>query len=69
MKPEERHQHYYNDGYNAGCVKGYEQGYEDAINKACKWFEENVADIWNSPCNPDKIVELFRKAMKGGKNE
>lgn len=40
-------------------------GYNLAIEKACKWLEKNVADIWNSPCNPDKIVKDFRKAMKG----
>ena len=43
----------------------FELGRNNAIDKACEWLEKNVADIWNSPCNPDKIVENFRKAMKG----
>lgn len=35
------------------------------LDKACEWLERNVADIWSNPCNPEKFVEQFRKAMKG----
>ena len=45
--------------------RSHENGYKEAVEKACKWLEKNVADIWSSPCNPAKIVEQFRKAMKG----
>lgn len=39
--------------------------YRDAlIEKACEWLEKNVADIWDNPFNPDKIVEQFKQAMK-----
>lgn len=48
------------------CNKSHENGYKEAVDKACKWIEKNVADIYSSPCNPDKIVELFRKAMNNG---
>lgn len=67
MKPEERYQHYYNEGYNAGSLKGYEQAIDDAV----KWLDcyidnylfidiENNAGIkWN------EFINAFRKAMKG----
>lgn len=38
-------------------------GYKEAIEKACEWLEKNEVEFWNSPCNPEKIVEQFRKAM------
>jgi len=34
------------------------------VDKACEWLQENCAIIWESPCNPDKVVEQFRKAME-----
>lgn len=46
-------------------IKAAKVGYSFAVDEAAEWLEKNVADIWNSPCNPDKIVENFRKAMKG----
>ena len=63
MKPEERYEHYYNAGYNAGCVKGY----EEAINKACEWLEKNVCLVYNfdGDENTSTFIEDFRKAMKG----
>lgn len=38
MKPEERYQHYYNEGYNAGSAKGYEQAIDDAVD----WLEKHL---------------------------
>lgn len=63
MKPEERYQHYYNEGYNAGSAKGYKQGYEDAINRTCEYLEEYTPQKFEDVQN---YVENFRKAMKGG---
>ena len=66
MTQEERYKHYYNEGYNAGSVKGYEQ----AIKNAYEWLDcyidnylfidaENKAGIkW------DNFINDFRKAMK-----
>lgn len=49
--------------------EGYERGYEDAINKACEWLNENMNDVGIRFMRGDEIkdiVDLFRKAMKGG---
>lgn len=64
MKPEERYEHYYNEGYNAGSVKGYDQ----AIKKACEWLELNVCNAYNFRGDDISIgfVEQFRKAMESG---
>ena len=43
----------------------FKLGRNNAIDKACEWLQENCAIIWESPCNPDKVVKQFRKAMKG----
>ena len=63
MKPEERYEHYYNEGYNAGSVKGYEQ----AIKKACEWLEKNVGLVYNysGDENTSTFIDDFREAMKG----
>ena len=34
------------------------------IERACQWLQENAAMLWESPCNPDRIVEQFRKATQ-----
>ena len=64
MKPKERHQHYYNEGYNTGSAKGYEQAIDDAV----KWLEKNVCIVYNfdGDENTSTFIEDFRKAMKGG---
>ena len=54
-----------NPDIDVRTMAAWQSGYQAAIDKACEWLERNVADIWNSPCNPEKIVEQFRKAMKG----
>lgn len=46
-------------------MAAWQSGYQSAIDKACEWLERNEVEFWNSPCNPDKIVEQFRKAMNG----
>mgnify|MGYP006896826309 CR=1 FL=1 len=70
MKQEERYKHYYNEGYNAGCVKGYNQ----AIKKACEWLDKNLVTvdhdiIYNGLRTRkqlvDEYIKNFRKAMKG----
>ena len=43
---------------------GYEQGYNDAVDKACRWLEEN------SPMRFDDVqnyVERFKQVMQDGK--
>lgn len=64
MTREEIYNHYYNEGYNAGSVKGYEQ----AIKKACEWLELNVYNAYNFRGDDISIgfVEQFREAMEGG---
>lgn len=44
--------------------KSHDNGYKEAVDKACEWLQENCAIIWESPCNPNKIVEQFKKAME-----
>lgn len=34
------------------------------IKRTSQWLQENAAMLWESPCNPDRIVEQFRKAMQ-----
>lgn len=58
----------FNEAILQAAVKAAKVGYSFAVDEAAEWLEKNVADIWNSPCNPDKIVENFRKAMKGGED-
>ena len=57
----------YERGYKRGCEErqqSYQDGYGKAVDMACAWLEENVALLWESPCNPKRIVELFKRAMK-----
>ena len=42
----------------------FKLGRNNVIDKACEWLQENCAIIWESPCNPDKVVKQFRKAME-----
>lgn len=50
--------------------EGYEQGYEDAINKACEWFEETFKDgEVIAPLLLVQLIDKFRKAMKGEQDE
>lgn len=46
----------------------YSDGYDAAIDKASQWLQENAAMLWESPCNPDRIVEQFKKAMQDENN-
>lgn len=68
MKREERYKHYYNEGYNAGCVKGYEQ----AIKKACEWLYEynrkQTDKMFGTVHTADVTINVaqFRKAMESG---
>ena len=67
MKPEERYQHYYNEGYNAGSAKGYEQ----AIDKACELLYEynrkQTNKMFGTVHTADVTINVaeFRKAMEG----
>lgn len=66
MTQEERHQHYYNEGYNAGSAKGYEQ----AIKKACEWLDNELPKYImegreGRPYISVALVDDFKKAMKG----
>lgn len=66
MAQEERHQHYYNEGYNAGCVKGYEQ----TIKKACEWLDNELPKYImggreGRPYISVTLIDDFEKAMKG----
>lgn len=31
------------------------------IERVCDWLERNASMFWDSPCNPSRIVELFKK--------
>lgn len=68
MVQEERYKHYYNEGYNAGSVKGYEQ----AIEKACEWLYEynrkQANKMFGKVHTYDVTINVaqFRKAMEGG---
>ena len=45
-------------------------GYKEAIDKACEWLNENMNDVGIRFMRGDEIkdiVDLFRKAMKGGR--
>lgn len=68
MTREEIYKHYYNEGYNAGCVKGYEQ----AIKKTCEWLDNNIfydeVEGWSVNHyseSTEELIEQFKKAMKG----
>ena len=71
MTQEERYKHYYNEGYNAGCVKGYEQ----AMQKACEWLElfcsENYIMNYTDCCEipTEQVIESFKKWMEGEEDE
>ena len=78
MTREEIYNHYYNEGYNAGSVKGYEQ----AIKKACEWLYDHLYTRRDeqSPANhfvcskqemltQTEFVEQFRKAMESSCSE
>ena len=63
---EERHQYYYNEGYNAGSAKGYEQ----AIEKACEWLDNELPKYImegreGRPYISVALVDDLKKAMKG----
>lgn len=58
MTREEIHQHFYNEGYNAGSVKGYEQAIDDAV----EWPERALP---LRPDDRDEFIEQFKEAMKG----
>ena len=73
MKPEERYEHYYNEGYNAGSVKGYDQ----AIKKACECLKSHASqyaslfflpesDYPQPDVEVESLVNAFTQAMKGG---
>ena len=47
--------------YTALCACEIAQ--EELLKKACEWLQENCAIIWESPCNPDKVVEQFKKDL------
>lgn len=49
--------------YNPNPASQCEKRIMIDLDKACEWLERNEVEFWNSPCNPDKIVEQFRKAM------
>lgn len=51
------------EDYNPNPIPECEKHIMIDLDKACEWLERNVADIWSSPCNPEKIIEQFRKAM------
>ena len=66
MTQEERCKHYYNEGYNAGSVKGYEQ----AIKKACEWLDNELPKYIMEGHNGKPYISVamiadFEKAMKG----
>lgn len=70
MKQEERYKHYYNEGYNAGSVKGYEQ----AIKNACEWLHtalylDHERSIEHRYATLEELLNDFRKAMKGEEDE
>ena len=48
----------------------YEVGRNNAIEEACEWLDENMNDVGIRFMRGDEIkdiVDLFRKAMKGGR--
>ena len=45
-------------------IEGAKWADHTMIERACEWLQENCAIIWESPCNPDKVVEQFKKALK-----
>lgn len=65
MTREEIHQHYYNNGYNAGSAKGYEQAIDDAV----KWLEKHLPQCIEIEKNYVVVnyglIADFEKAMKG----
>lgn len=66
MTREERYKHYYNEGYNAGCLKGYEK----AIDKACEWLHTAIyldyeRSIEHRYATLEDLLNDFKKAMKG----
>ena len=66
MTQEERYKHYYNEGYNAGSVEGYEK----AIEKACEWihtalyldYERSIEHRYETL---EELLNGFKKAMEG----
>lgn len=50
-------------------MAAWQSGYNEAIDKACEWLYENMNDVGIRFMRGDEIkdiVDLFRKAMKGG---
>ena len=50
-------------------MAAWQSGYKEAIEKACEWLNENMNDVGIRYMRGDEIkdiVDLFRKAMKGG---
>jgi hypothetical protein len=52
-------------------AKHYDDGYKDAINKACKWLEDNANNYVTEHLfgcevdfKEDKMIEDFKKAME-----
>ena len=43
---------------------GAEHGYQYAVDKACKWMEEEAIHGWIEDEEVDKFIGLFRKAME-----
>lgn len=43
----------------------FDKGYEEAIDKACEWFEEKACCGWIEDVEVKYFIEQFRKAMKG----
>lgn len=58
------------EGYQRGIVEGYELGYDEAIDKACEWFEKYLFDIgfpddWcRDSANMTSGEARFRKFME-----
>lgn len=54
------------------AIKAAKVGYSYAVDEAAEWLNENMNDVGIRFMRGDEIkdiVDLFRKAMKGGENE
>jgi hypothetical protein len=54
------------------AIKAAKVGYSFAVDEAAEWLDENMNDVGIRFMRGDEIkdiVDLFRKAMKGGENE
>ena len=48
--------------------EGYKKGYEEAVNRACEWFEDTWSvKYWSDiDLSSSEFIKLFKEAMKGG---